>query len=112
MRYWHIAHPTWQPGEPLRCRDNLLADGHELPWLWEAPDGTDGEIVCLFPDTEEGREEATWLHGDRPDYQIVRIDLPDDYDMTRAYMEPYPAVYGEIPAGFLTVTDTIAGDTR
>lgn len=101
--FWHIAHPTWQPGEPLRCRDDLIADGHEIPWLWpDADEGTDCDRVCLFPDTEFGRRDAGWLLDDRPGYRIVRVDLPDDVELTRADWEDFPAVFGEIDAEHLT----------
>lgn len=57
--YWHIAHPAWTPDQPLRNRNALTADGIDIPWLWdEAPEGLDCDIVCLFPDTEQGRREA------------------------------------------------------
>lgn len=110
MRFWHIAHPTWQPGEPLRCRDELVAEGYDIPWLWdEADEGTDTDRVCLFPDTAQGRLHAGWLLHDRPGYHIVRIDLPDDHDLiiTRATWEDYPAVLGEIPAEYLTLAEDI-----
>lgn len=109
MRFWHIAHADWTPGQPLRSRNALLADGVEVPWLWdEAADGTDCDIVCVFPDTEQGRKEAGWLLDDRPGYHVVRVDLPDDYDMTRAEWENFPAVRDEIPAEYLTAVTEIA----
>ena len=108
MRFWHIAHPSWTPGEPLRCRNDLEADGVDLPWLWdEADEGTDCHRVCLFPGTERGRREAEWLLDDRPGYSVVRVDLPDNVEVTRAEWEPYPAVLGEIPAVFLTRAEAI-----
>ena len=109
MRFWHIAHPDWEPGEPLICRDSLLQQGIEIEWLWdEADDGTDCDRVCLFPDTEQGRTEAGWLLGDRPDYHIVCVDLPDDYKLSRATWEDYPAVLNRIPAEYLTKMNEIA----
>jgi hypothetical protein len=104
-RYWHIAHPTWEPDEPLMARDRLAEEGRAPEWLWdEAPEGTDCDRVCLFPDTDEGRQEAQWMLDDRPGYHIVRVDLPDDHDLTmiRAEWEPYPAVFAQIPAEYLT----------
>lgn len=109
MRFWHIAHQDWVPGQPLRSRNALASDGVELPWLWdEADEGTDCNIVCLFSNTEQGRKEAGWLLDDRPGYHIVRVDLPDDYDITRAEWEPYPAVRDEVPAEYLTEVEAIA----
>lgn len=111
VRYWHIAHPAWTPDQPLRSRDALIADGIDIPWLWDdADEGLDGDIVCLFPDTEQGRAEASWLAEDRPAYKIVRVDLGegDDIEITRASWEPYPAVRREIPARCLTVVQRIA----
>jgi hypothetical protein len=107
-RFWHIAHPTWTSGQPLQCRDLLTEQGEATAWLWdEAPEGTDCDRVCLFPDTDQGRTEARWLLGDRPGYHVVRVDLPDDHDVavTRAEWEPFPAVLGEIPAEYLTLVD-------
>lgn len=99
MRFWHIAHSRWNPGDPLLCRNFLTG----IPWLWDdADDGTDCDRVCLFPDTEEGRAEATWLLGERSNYSVVRVDLPEEFAMIRAEWEPYPAVLGKIPAEFLT----------
>lgn len=108
MRFWHIAHPAWSEGQPLRSRNALVADGIDIPWLWdEADEGADCDIVCMFSDTEQGRTEAEWLHDDRPGYSIVRIDLPDDYELTRAEWEDYTAVRDEIPAEYLTKVSVI-----
>lgn len=101
--YWHIAHPSWAPGQPLRSRNQLRAHGIDVPWLWdEADEGTDCDIVCLFADTEDGRQEAGWLLEDRPSYHVVRVELPDDVPLTRAEWESYDAVRDEIPAEYLT----------
>lgn len=109
VQYWHIAHPDWQPGQPLRCRDELLAEGHDVPWLWdEADEGLDGDIVCLFPDTEQGRKEAGWLLDDRPGYRVVHVDLPEGVEVTRASWEDYPAVRSHVPAEHLTLVNEIA----
>lgn len=106
MRFWHIAHPSWTPDQPLRSRNGLAAQGVHLPWLWdEAEEGTDGDVVCLFPDTAPGRREAEWLLDDRPGYHKVRVDLPRGYAMTRAAWEPYPAVRGEIPVECFTLVE-------
>lgn len=107
-RFWHIAHPSWTPGEPLRCRYDLLDDGREIPWLWdEADEGTDCDRVCLFPDTEKGRDEAEWMLGERPGYTIVLVELPDDFPLISATWEDYPAVWGEIPAEHLSRASVI-----
>lgn len=108
MRFWHIAHPAWSPDEPLLCRNILQERGMDIPWSWDdADDGTDCDRICLFPDSEDGREEAAWLLDDRPGYSVVRVDLPEDVELVRAEWEPYPAVLGEIPAKFLTRVDAI-----
>ena len=107
-RYWHIAHPAWTPGESLRCRDSLITDGIEIPWLWdEAEEGTDTDRVCLFPDTVQGRTEAWWLADDRPDYHVLLIELDEDTEVTRATWEDYPAVIGSIPAHAITVMERV-----
>jgi hypothetical protein len=107
-RYWHIAHPQWTPGQDLLCRDALALDGIHIEWLWpDADEGTDCDRVCLYPDTGLGREEAGWHLDDRVGHHIVRVDLPDDYEMTRAEWEPFPAVLHSIPAEYLTEVDKI-----
>lgn len=110
-RYWHIAHPTWVPGDdPLMSRDQLEEEcGHHIPWKWgdDAPEGTDTHLVCLFPDTPRGRQEAQWMHEDYPDHHVVRVDLPEGHEMTCAEWEPYPAVHGEIAAEYLTKVDQV-----
>lgn len=109
MRYWHIAHPSWEPGERLRCRDDLVAEGFEIPWLWdEADEGTDTDRVCMFPDTENGRREALWLLSERCGYHVVLVELPEDFPVTRATWENYPAVLNEIPAEHLSLVDLSA----
>jgi hypothetical protein len=106
--FWHLAHPLWTFGQSLRSRNALLADGLDIPWLWdEADEGTDGDIVCLFPDTEQGRMEAGWLAEDRPNCTVLRVELPDNIEMTRAEWENYPAVPDEIPADYLHVVDKV-----
>lgn len=101
--YWHIAHPDYTGGD-LLSRDNL---GDDAPkWMWDdADDGLDAEVVCLFPDTPRGRTEADWLWYERKDYHLLRVDLPDDYPMTKVE-EGYPAVNDEIPAEYITIIQT------
>ena len=109
VRYWHIAHPSYVGGD-LQCRSNLGADAPT--WAWdEAPEGFDGDVVCLFVDTPEGRQEADDLWSDRPTYTLLRVDLPAtdaDYDWDEAPLtvttveEGYPAVIGAIPARYIT----------
>ena len=105
--FWHIAHPAWIPGQPLRSRNALTADGIDIPWLWdEADEGTDCDVVCLFPDTDQGRMEAQWLSDDRPGYTILRVELPDDTNMGRAEWEGYPTI-DEVPGECLTVVERV-----
>jgi len=99
--YWHIAHPTYTEGD-LICRNEL---GNDAPaWQWdEAPEGFDGDVVCLFPDTPRGRTEAAWLWYERADCHLLRIDIPADADVTITQVdEGYPAVRSSIPAECIT----------
>lgn len=101
--YWHIAHPSYTAGADLICRQNQP----EPPeWRWDSADeGVDGDVVCLFPDTPRGRTEADWLWYERPDYHLLRVDIPDYVEMTEVE-EGYPAVGGHIPAECITLVRT------
>jgi hypothetical protein len=102
--YWHIAHASYTGGD-LLCRDYLQRDGLAPEWAWDdADEGFDGNVVCLFPDTDGGREEATWLWQDRPDHVLLRVDVPEYLhdDVIGEVEEGYPAVDHQIPAAWIT----------
>jgi len=102
--FWHVAHPRWSPGQPLLSRNDLLTVGLEIPWLWdEAEEGTDCDRVSLFVDDEQGRQYRDWLTEDRPDYWLLRVDLPADLDVGRAEWEPMFAAVAEVAAEYITV---------
>jgi hypothetical protein len=102
-RYWHIAHPAYQTGDDLLCRSQLLQEGRAPEWSWnDADEGLDGDVVCLFPDTADGRQQADWLWYERPDHTLLAVDLPDDAEITHVD-EGYPAIVGHIPAAWVTV---------
>jgi hypothetical protein len=103
--YWHIAHPTYTGGD-LICRDTLAAEGRAPEWAWlDAPEGFDGNVVCMFADTEDGRYEADGLWLDRPDHVLVRVDIPADTAdaVVTEVEEGFPAVERRIPAEWTTV---------
>jgi hypothetical protein len=105
---WHIAHPSYKPGDPLYSRDQQPYVGIETPWKWDdAPEGFDGDAVALFPDSPEGREEADWLWYEFPDYVLLRITVPSEHDRgdveMRLLEEGYPAVIDEIPPEWISV---------
>jgi hypothetical protein len=101
--YWHIAHPDYQSGDDLLCRSQLAQEGRAPEWAWdEADQGFDGDVVCLFPDTAGGRTDADWLWSERPNYALLRIDLPSDI-RTIQVEEGYPAVPGCICGETVTV---------
>jgi hypothetical protein len=104
MRYWHIVWDGYTEGEPLLNRNKLLAEGFDVPWKWEeAEEGFDGDVICLFPDDPDGRRDADWMWSDFPSYLLLRVDLPDWWELIRVE-EGYPAVCGvEIPAEYITV---------
>lgn len=102
--YWHIAHPSYDGGD-LLCWSYLEKEGRAPEWAWpDAPVGFDGNVVCLFADTEEGRQEADWLWYERPNYVLLRVDIPayvHDAIITEGE-EGYPAVEHRIPAAWIT----------
>ncbi len=102
--YWHVAHDSYRDGTPLVCRNLQATLDIETPWKWDrADDGFDGGVICLFPDTPQGRTEADWLWYEHPGYVLLRVDIDEDgYDMT-VVEEGYPAVLGEIDPEDITV---------
>src|SRR5690606_12098277 len=102
--YWHVAHPSYNGGD-LLCRDYLARRGIAPEWAWpDAPEGYDGNVVCLFPDTPSGREEADWLWYERPAYTLLRVTIPADVhdEILTEVEEGYPAVEHQIPAEWVT----------
>lgn len=117
MRYFHVAGSQYQAGDDLLCRDALIDAGLDIEWKWDdAPDGFDGDVVCLFATEDEAREFAG-LHGGTP----LAVDVPDDLlgdaATDRTYWksvsggiadgltrvdEGYAAIRGGIPAAWLT----------
>ena len=115
--YWHVAHPSYQQGEDLVCWNTAVERGwlDESDWKWpDAEVGFDGHVVCLYPDTEEGRQQVEWHRDDYPDGILVRVEIDDDdllapsdwqdpeISMTTVE-EGFPAVRGSIPARCITV---------
>lgn len=99
--YWHIAHPSYDGGD-LICRNNQPAAGVDIDWAWDdADEGFDGDVICLFPDTEQGRRETDWLWFERPEHILLRIDTPDG-TATTTVEEGYPAIIGTIPGEWIT----------
>lgn len=106
--YWHIAHPSYDGGD-LLCRAQLALEDRAPEWTWdEAPEGFDADVVCLFPDTAAGRQEADWLWYDRPDYHLVRVVIPEDQTdvLMTTVDEGYPAAHEHIPAAWCTTVAT------
>lgn len=102
--YWHVAHPSYRGGD-LLCRDYLARDGIAPEWAWpDAPEGYDGNVVCLFPDTPSGRQEADWLWYERPAYVLLRVNIPADVhdEILTEVEEGYPAVAHQIPEEWVT----------
>lgn len=102
--YYHVAHVSYQPGDALWCRNELEIMGAAPPWQWEdADEGFDGDVVCLF----RAQAEATDFIAELcPNGRLLAVDLPDDLEayglrLTRVD-EGYPAVYGHIPAEYIT----------
>lgn len=110
MRCYHVAHESWEPGQPLVCRDRL--GDAAPPWKWEAAEeGFDSDVVCLFDDLDAARDFQR-LYGGR----LVAVDLPDGLeepgdewdDITD--LDPYG--YGRarllvVDEGYLAITDGV-----
>ena len=103
--YWHIADPTYEAGEDLLCRSQLAQEGRAPEWKWDwADEGFDADVVCLFPDTSQGRVEADRLWSDMADHLLVRVAVPiEETSKMIKVEEGYPAVIGSIPEGWCTV---------
>lgn len=102
---WHVAHPSYRPGDALVARDDQPSEGIETPWKWDdAPEGFDGDAVALFPDSPVGRRDADWLWSDFPDHVLLRVTVPPE-DVREQNMrlldEGYPSVVGTVPADWI-----------
>lgn len=108
--YYHVTTDDYSLGEALWCRDELLERGVEVAWKWDADEGLDGDVVCLFEARDEAEEfRRDWL----PTGRILAVELPEDWEdwgirMTRVD-EGYPAVYRTIPAEFIRAADEVEG---
>lgn len=102
--YWHVAHDSYRDGMPLISRDRQDHYGIETPWKWDdADEGFDSSVICLFPDTPEGRRETDWLWFDHKSYVLLRVEIDEDFYMMTEVEEGYPAVHGEIHTEDITV---------
>lgn len=118
-KYYHVAGAQWTIGEPLLCWDHLADLGIERVWKWpDAPEGYDGDVVCLFTNRAEATEFAAETGG-----TILTITVPDgdDDDLgtfalpwnNSGYISPrlttveegYPAIEQGIPAEWISVED-------
>jgi hypothetical protein len=99
--YWHIADASYDGGD-LLCRNELADEDRAPEWAWgdDAPEGYDGDVVCLFTDTEQGRTEADWLWYERKDGVLLRIEVPKGTRIV-SVAEGYPAILGRIPAEWI-----------
>jgi hypothetical protein len=101
--YWHVAHDSYREGLPLISRDRQDYYGIQTPWKWDADEGLDSAVICLFPDTPQGRQEADWLWFDNQPYALLRVEIDEDEYVMTEVEEGYPAVHGEITARDITV---------
>ena len=102
--YWHVAHDSYRDGTPLISRDRQAYHGIETPRKWDdADEGFDSGVICLFPDTPEGRQEADWLWFDNKSYALLRVEIDEDLYLMTEVEEGYPAVAEEILARDITV---------
>jgi hypothetical protein len=104
--WYHVAHPKWQPGQPLYCWNRVVELGILTPADWahpRVPVGMDGDMISLFDDLENARQHAS--NKPVPGEHIVRIRFPpgeEDIGFTKC--EDVTAYRGcEIPAAWLEV---------
>lgn len=75
---WHVAGAQYQAGDPLLPWNSLIADGTltEDDWHWDdAPEGWDGDVVCVYESEAEAREHLGSMGG-----TLLVITVPDDHD--------------------------------
>lgn len=110
--YYHVAGAEWVVGEPLLCRDRLVALGVDIAWKWDdAPEGFDGDVVCLFDNYDEAAEFRAEFGG-----ELVAVTIPEDMDDSYAlpwggYISPrmtqvdegYTAIADGIPSEWITL---------
>src|ERR1017187_8053105 len=103
--YWHIADESYCDGDALYCRNIQGFHGVTTAWKWgdDAAEGFDSDMVCLFPDTPNGRQEADWLWYEHRASVLLRVSIDDDYYTVTQVEEGYPAVVGQIDAADITI---------
>jgi hypothetical protein len=106
--FYHVVGDEWCEGQPLRCWDDLVADGVLTAADWGRPErgpvGYDGSVVSLFANLIDARVMNT--AGER----IVRVRIPGDRlgDLKRN-AEEYWCYPREISAKWLEIVG--AGET-
>ena len=104
--YWHVTGPDYRDGDDLVCWERLVEDGYvdEAAWKWpDAPVGWNGHLICLFPDTDEGRRERDEWAAETAGAKVLRIDVDtEDECLVEEDLEGYPAIAQRIPALYIT----------
>lgn len=106
VTFWHVAHESYQAGQPLICRAELAAAGDAPEWGWgdDATEGFDPDVVCLFRDTADERDEADALWFSRPTGILLRVELPTEIAENLATVEEgYAAAFDRIDAEYITI---------
>lgn len=110
--YYHVADSTYELGDDLMSRSELVECGMAPAWHWEdSEEGTHSEVVCLLaPESlDDDVAGAAWMLAEFPGSRLLRVDLPDDWPMTtitegyEPYTMTFPASTVRIPSAYITI---------
>lgn len=73
--YYHVAGDLYEDGAALLPWSTLQKVGIPVPWTWEEmPEGTDGDVVCVYSERAEAEEHAATYGG-----RVLTIAVPDGW---------------------------------
>ena len=98
--YYHVVGDGWALGQPLRSADKQEEiAGAPPPWKWDG-EPFDTDVVSLHDNLAEAQAHAEDFGG-----TILIIAVPvdaEEYGIRGTVVEEgYPAIYDEIPAGWI-----------
>ena len=106
-RFYHVAHESYEVGDPIYSRQRCRDHGIETPWKWDYDESVydDADTISLFRDLEDAQEFAEEFPG-----VILAVDLPaDEADRRECEIrlsrnrEGFDIVMWEIPAECVTI---------
>jgi hypothetical protein len=111
MKVYHVAGQEYREGDPLLCRDRLMEAGIETEWKWEAEEGHDHDVVCVFDTIEEAR---AFVRDFAPQGRILTITVaPEDVDDPIAWDTRFGTIHPqptETSEGYLAMRDGIPAE--